>query len=182
MARLGRTAERRRTCGFIDRSPRSCSPYACPSEKIKAPRVGRNLAAKRASGFPSGMKCRESTSAPESSWLQAFHRLRGVTCRCWEPQYKGGGSLSSTTANLPARRCTKLVSLPPSCSRTRPCLHPLRTLSASNEAQNQEQEKGTAIIVSDVDRAKAFYEKAEFRLDSRPTPYTRACLRTEPNF
>jgi catechol 2,3-dioxygenase-like lactoylglutathione lyase family enzyme len=48
-------------------------------------------------------------------------------------------------------------------------------LSASNEVQNREQRKGAAIMnmklevvivpVSDVDRAKAFYDKLGFRLD-----------------
>src|SRR6476469_5637824 len=44
-------------------------------------------AAKRASGFSSGMKCPQSTSAPERFWVQAFHRLRGSPVVAGNPNF-----------------------------------------------------------------------------------------------
>src|SRR6478736_6348921 len=84
--------------------PRSgCLPFC--EDQSAALRKG-TAAAKRASGFSSGMKCPQSTSAPERFWVQAFHRLSGAPVVAGNPnfdQMKRSGAVIFAPRVLSAR-------------------------------------------------------------------------------
>src|SRR4051794_38436353 len=86
-----------------------------------------------------------------------------------------GASRNSTTACPPVKQCTANVS-PATLPRGTATLSSRAThVERANEIQNQQHTTGAAkmnmklevviIPVSDVDSAKAFYEKMGFRLD-----------------
>jgi catechol 2,3-dioxygenase-like lactoylglutathione lyase family enzyme len=86
------------------------------------------------------------------------------------PQPAAGDPRNFATANLPMQRCAKLV-LP----ATRPCQRAVLSSPVTRHERHLEQRERPVnmnmklevviVPVSDVDRAKAFYEKAGFRLD-----------------